>query len=112
MSLEIKGKITEVLEPQTGEGKNGQWRKQEYILETHGEYPKSICFEMWNDSIVPLELGQEVTASINIESREYNGRWYTNIKAWKIEAEQASPKIQQPQPKIDIEPEEGDDLPF
>ena len=54
--MEIKGKIIKLLAPQTGEGKNGKWTKQEYILETSGEYPKKVCFEIWNDKIKTINL--------------------------------------------------------
>ncbi|MCC5925178.1 MAG: DUF3127 domain-containing protein [Bacteroidetes bacterium] len=86
--MEIKGKVITVLPEQNGESKNGTWRKQEFVIETFDQYPKKVCMEIWGDKIddmMPKE-GQEVTASINIESREWNGRWFTNVKAWKIES--------------------------
>lgn len=85
--MEIKGKVIAILPEQNGESKNGTWRKQEFVIETYDQYPKKVCMEIWGDKIdemLPSE-GQDVTASINIESREWNGRWYTNVKAWKIE---------------------------
>ena len=86
--MEIKGKVIAILPEQNGESKNGTWRKQEFVLETTDQYPKKVCMEIWGDKIddmLPKE-GQDITASINIESREWNGRWFTNVKAWKIEA--------------------------
>ena len=85
--MEITGKITNVLEIQTGEGKNGQWRKQDYVLETSGEYPKKICFTVWGDRIEQFAIkeGEDLKAEIDLESREYNGRWYTNVKAFRVE---------------------------
>ena len=84
--MEIKGNIIEVLPEKSGKSVNGDWRKQEYILETEDHYPKKICFMIWNDKIdkSDIKLGENVTASVDIESREFNGRWYTNIKAWKV----------------------------
>jgi hypothetical protein len=85
--MEIKGRVVGILPEQNGESRNGTWRKQEFILETFDQYPKKVCIVVWGDRIddmMPQE-GQEVQASINIESREYNGRWYTDVKAWKIE---------------------------
>lgn len=90
--MEIKGKVIAILPEQSGESRNGTWRKQEFVIETMDQYPKKVCMEIWGDRIddmLPKE-GQDVTASINIESREWNGRWFTNVKAWKIEAGSSS----------------------
>ncbi len=117
MDLKITGEVTNVLEEQTGEGRNGTWRKQAFILKTPGEYPKEVCVIQWGDSIdkFPVESGETVTAHIDIQSREYNGRWYTDVKAWKIDgAGGASPKDEEP--PLPEEPEgsesEDDALPF
>ena len=84
--LEIKGKIIEILPEQSGQSANGEWRKQEYVLETEANYPKKICFMAWGDKIGEFNLkqGDTVEVSVDLESREYNGRWYTNVKAWKV----------------------------
>ena len=84
--MEIKGNILEILPEKTGTSEKGDWRKQEYILETEGQYPKKICFMIWNDKIdhSNIKQGENIIASVDIESREYNGRWYTDIKAWKV----------------------------
>lgn len=90
--MELKGKVISVLPEQSGEGRNGRWRKQEFILETPGQYPKKVCVTVWGDRIDQFDLkeGEEVTAGIDIESREYNGRWYTDVKAWKLDKDSAS----------------------
>ena len=87
MDLQITGEVTDILEEQSGEGKNGPWRKQEFILETQGDYPKQICIVQWGDNIdkFAVQTGETVTAHIDIQSREYNGRWYTDVKMWKVE---------------------------
>ncbi|MDA9609797.1 DUF3127 domain-containing protein [Paracoccaceae bacterium] len=84
--LEIKGKIIEILPEKSGQSANGEWRKQEYILETDTSYPKKICFMAWGDKIgeFNLQQGENVEVSVDLESREYNGRWYTDVKAWKV----------------------------
>jgi hypothetical protein len=85
--MNIKGKITQVLPVQSGEGKKGQWKRQQVIIEIPGPYPKSICVSVWgsliNESI--LIVGNNLDISIDIESKEFNGKWYTDVKAWKIE---------------------------
>jgi len=84
--MEITGSIIEVLEEQSGQSAKGGWRKQQYVLETKDQYPKKICFMVWGDKIddFAVKKGQDLEVSIDIESREYNGRWYTDVKAWKV----------------------------
>jgi len=84
--LELTGKIVQVLPEKSGASTRGPWRKQEYILEIPGDYPKQVCFMVWGDKIdqFGVQQGQEVTVSIDLESREYNGRWYTDVKAWRV----------------------------
>lgn len=90
MDLKITGKVTDILEEQTGEGRNGQWRKQEFVLETEGDYPKQICIVQWGDNIdkFGVKEGERLTAHIDLASREYNGRWYTDVKAWRVERDE------------------------
>jgi hypothetical protein len=90
--LKIHGTVTKLLEPQTGESAKGSWTKQEFILETENDkYPKSVCIEIWGDKVEPPQVGDVVICSINVESREYNGRYYTNVRAWKIDLERSAP---------------------
>lgn len=88
--MEIQGKIIEVLPLQSGVGKASgkEWKKQEYILETlDAQYPKKICFNLWGDNVdrVGLQVGEDVTVQIDLESREFNGRWYTDVRAWRVD---------------------------
>lgn len=113
--MEIRGKIIQLMPLQTGEGKNGTWRKQEFVIETETQYPKKVCISAWGDKINEniLTVGNKVAISFDIESREYNGRWYTDVKAWKIEGNAAASAPQQSadyqdMPSYDI----NDDLPF
>jgi hypothetical protein len=88
MALEITGKLYKILAEQTGSGKNGNWVKQEFVIETTEQYPKKICCSAWGDkvgSLKSLQPGDMLKVSFNLESREYNERWYTDIRAWKIE---------------------------
>ncbi|OIP02696.1 MAG: hypothetical protein AUJ97_05680 [Bacteroidetes bacterium CG2_30_32_10] len=115
--MELKAKLVQLLPLQSGEGKNGPWKKQDIILETDGQYPKKVCVSIWGDKINvnQLQLGNQLTVSFDIESREFNGRWYTDVKAWKIEtAGSASPEPEaiQQEENVMLPPSEGDDLPF
>ncbi len=87
MDLQIKGTVEQILEEKSGESKNGPWRKRDFILKTEGDYAKQICITQWGDSIdkADVQKGEEIVAHIDIQSREYNGNWYTDVKAWKIE---------------------------
>ncbi|MHC1702402.1 MAG: DUF3127 domain-containing protein [Tenuifilaceae bacterium] len=88
MSLEITGKLITKLPQQTGQGKNGTWIKQDFIIETQDQFPKKVCISLWGEKAKELDaiaMGENVKAGINIESREFNGKWYTDVKAWKIE---------------------------
>src|SRR5829696_5396628 len=86
--MQIVGKLIQLLPLQTGQGKNGQWKKQEIILETEGQYPKKVCIAIWGDKAdeKTLQVGNTLKIDFDVESREYNGRWYTDVKAWKVEA--------------------------
>lgn len=87
MDLQIKGTVEQILEEKSGESKNGPWRKRDFILKTEGEYSKQICITQWGDNIdkADVQKGDDIVAHIDIQSREYNGNWYTDVKAWKIE---------------------------
>jgi hypothetical protein len=86
--MQLTAKLIQVLPLQTGAGKNGQWKKQDIIVETEGQYPKKVCVSIWGDKIneSQLKVGNLLNISFDVESREYNGRWYTDVKAWRVEA--------------------------
>ena len=119
MDLQIVGNVTQILEEQSGTSKNGPWRKQDFILETEGQYPKQVCITQWGDNIEKfgVQEGERLTVHIDLQSREYNGRWYTDVKAWRVEREQevydqshpmGDPVPMEPPSESDLD----DDLPF
>jgi pyruvate/2-oxoglutarate dehydrogenase complex dihydrolipoamide acyltransferase (E2) component len=87
--MELVGKVIQVLPPQEGVGRNGNpWKLQGYVLETLDQYPRKVHFEVFGEDRIkqnPCEIDQLVTISFDIESREFNGRWYTSIRAWRIQ---------------------------
>ena len=87
--MEVVGKIIQVLPAQEGVGRNGNpWKVQPYVLETLDQYPRKVHFEVFGEERIkqnPCEIDQLVTVSFDIESREFNGRWYTSIRAWRIQ---------------------------
>jgi hypothetical protein len=109
--MELTGKIVQILPEKSGTSARGTWRKQEFVIEIPGDYPKMVCFMVWGDRIDQFQIreGQEITVSVDIESREYNGRWYTDVKAWKVTPagqSEASPAFEDPPVS------NSDDLPF
>jgi hypothetical protein len=119
--MELAGKIVKRLPVVSGESTRGPWKKQDFIIETSEQYPKKVCVTCWGDKVEELDKlsdGQDVRVSINIESREYNERWYTDVKAWKIDvmgAGQSAPPPAQnsPAPVMDEgSDDDSDDLPF
>ena len=87
--MEVVGKIIQVLPVQEGVGRNGNpWKVQPYVLETLDQYPRKVHFEVFGEDRIkqnPCDIDQLVTVSFDIESREFNGRWYTSIRAWRIQ---------------------------
>ena len=88
--MDIVGKIVQVLPAQEGVSKStgNPWKIQSYVLETQEQYPRKVCFEIFGEDRIknnPCQLDDLVTVSFDIESREFNGRWYTSIRAWRVQ---------------------------
>jgi len=135
--MELKGTVIEILPEQTGQGKNGPWRKNRFILEIPGNYPKKVAIDVWGDKFddFAIAVNQELTVGIEIESRQWQDKWFTDVKAWKVTKEGnsasaptvAAPLPDNPAPSSDPftssppdnssvpagkEPDYDDDLPF
>lgn len=86
--MPITGKIVHIGQVVSGTRKrDGQpWKKQEFVLETGGQYPKKVAFSIMNDKIdkANIQLGHSVEIEVDASSREYNGKWYTELAAWKV----------------------------
>ena len=99
--MEVKGRIIQKLDPVSGTSKAGnQWSKQEYVLETVEHFPRKIFFDFFGERAnqYTLNVGDMVNLSFDIESREYQGRWYTSIRGWKAEKIDENAIAAQPQP--------------
>jgi hypothetical protein len=125
MALELTGKLIQVMPEQSGTGKAGPWTKQEFVIETLDQYPRKVCFNFWNEKagvLKTLQEGDLVKVSFNAESRDYNGRWYTDLKAWKLETQgkstddhldnSAKSKDVSEEPTSFSSAPDADDLPF
>lgn len=89
MALDFTGKLIQVMPEVSGQGAKGPWRKQDFIFETtDSQYPKKACFQAWGDkidAILKFAIGDEIKVSFNIESRDYNDKWYNDLRVWKVE---------------------------
>jgi len=87
--LSIKGNIKYILSPESGTSKAGkEWSKQDFVIETTDEYPKLICFTLFGDKAKQLDglgIGSTADVHFNLESREYNGKYFHNVNAWKVD---------------------------
>ena len=123
--MEIKGKIIAVLPERGGVSQAGkEWMTQEYVLETEDRYPRKMSFSVFGaDRIAQfnIQLGEKLTVMFDIDCKEYNGRWYNSITAWKVEREQqpvatAAPAVPPPSSEIFNQQQNDDpkkdDLPF
>lgn len=119
--MEFEGIVYKVLPVVKGTSQRGEWIKQEVVFELPGEFSRKVCVGFWGDKAHDagaLKEGEKVSVSINVESREYNGRWFTEARAWKMSRVSAEPR-QVPAPDMPPFPEESpyanepaDDLPF
>ena len=109
MALELEGRIARKLNVQTGTSARGTWSKQEFILEyQEGNFPTQVCLNVWGDDKVreldKYQVGDKVKISFNLSSREYNGRWYTDVRAWRIEPAGAAAPAQTQTPGYNSAP--------
>ena len=126
--MELAGKVIAVLEPRGGVSKNGtEWKVQEYVIETHDQYPRRMCFDVFGADKIQqfnIQVGEELNVFFDIDAREWQGRWFNSIRAWKVErvgAAQQMPPMDAPFPPMNAAPaapvdfaasDEKDDLPF
>ena len=86
--MELQGRVIVVMEPREGTSARGPWKSQQYVIETHDQYPKKMVFDIFGaDRIDPfaIKAGEEIIVSFDVDAHEYNGRWFNNIRAWNIQ---------------------------
>lgn len=118
--MEIQGIIQEILEPQVFNGKNGEFKKFGFILETQGQYPKKIHMQTYGEdkwNSMNVQQGQVAIVSFDVSSKLWNGRWFTQCECWRV----VTPQTQQTQQQVQAnvvqptpQPQQAaqDDLPF
>lgn len=117
--MNIKGKVIAVLQETKGTSASGKdWVSQQYVIETLGAYPDKVCFTVFGQDKInefKIKEGEVIDVHFNLSSREYNSRWYHDIRAWRIERDAvpttAAPALA-PAPTHDVAPKGDDDLPF
>lgn len=116
--LKVSGTITTILDVQTGKSQSTgeEWARTGFVIETEGEYPKMIAFTILGADKVDKFLqynkeGDKVEVSFDPSSREYNGKYYTDLRAWKVWGLERSDDNPAPEPELQPEGED-DDLPF
>lgn len=87
--MEIEGRLIQKLGIQSGKSARGDWAKQEFVIEfQEGNFPSKACFSVWGaDKVKDLEKyqpGDQIKVAFNVSSREFNGKWYTDLRAWRI----------------------------
>ena len=122
--MEFVGVVYRILPVQSGTSARGQWQKQEVVFELPDEFSRKVCVTFFGDRVqdaASLQVGEKVNVSVNIESREYNGRWYTDVRAWRVQPLQPAAAPQMPDmPPFAEEPQASysagagvvDDMPF
>lgn len=125
--MEIQGKIIAVLPARGGmSARTGSsWKSQDFVIETHEQYPKKCVFTVFGEDRLNqfnIQLNDELIVSMDVDAHEYNGRWYNDIRAWKVVRASAEQNVGVPQAPVDtaaafaaepaIESDPADDLPF
>ena len=90
--MEFEGIVYKILPPTSGTSARGEWKRQDVVFELPQEFSRKICVTFFNKDheVSQLREGMACSVSVNVESREYNGRWYTDVRAWRIQPKQAS----------------------
>lgn len=98
--MELSGKIIAVLPAREGVSRSGNpWKTQEYVLETHDQFPRKMCFNLFGADKIDqfnIQLGEELTVSFDIDCRQWQDRWFNDIRAWKVERVGAQASAPQP----------------
>ena len=100
-AIYIEGEIIAILPETRGVSAKGEWISQDFVLKTEENYPKNICFSVFGASKIKeanIRIGDVVSIGVNLESREFNGRWYTSIKAWSVKKKSEAKQQSTPTP--------------
>ena len=126
--MEFEGTVFKILPALKGTSARGEWQRQDVVFDVmDGTFSRKICVTFFNkpDDVSRLKVGSEYKVSINVESREYKERWYTDVRAWRIQEKVAQapqpqapmgaempPYVEEPAYASNNASQETDDLPF
>jgi hypothetical protein len=86
--LILQGTLIQILKPESGVSKSGkEWKKQDFVIQTNEQFQKNVCLTLFGDKVSLIEEiaeGSEIEVFFNVESREFNGKWYHNLNVWKV----------------------------
>ena len=85
--MELQGKVIAVLPERSGVSQRGEWKAQSFVIETHEQYPKKLCFDVFGaDRLAQFNIhsGEVINVSFDIDAHEYQGRWFNSIRAWNV----------------------------
>ena len=108
--MEIQGKIISALPERSGTSQRtgNAWKLQEFVVETHDQYPKKMAFEVFGEDRLQrfnIQVGQEVNIAFDIDAHEYNGRWFNSIRAYDVRPVDG-------QPQVAAQPNAGEAMPI
>ena len=86
--MELQGKVIAVLPERSGVTARGEWKAQSFVIETHEQYPKKLCFDVFGaDRLAQFNIqsGEELLVSFDLDAHEYNGRWFNSVRAWNVQ---------------------------
>ena len=122
--MEFEGKVLEILPPTSGQTARGTWERQVVVFEQpNKQYGKEIAVTFMNKAqdVATLRVGETYIVSFDIESRKYQDRWYTDVRAWRVQPVQSQqvppmdnmpPFVEEPQPAYSAGAGVIDDMPF
>lgn len=122
--MELAGKIIVVSEPKTGTSSRtgNSWMMQEYVIEVPGQYPRHCSFTVFGEDRIKqlnIQMGEDLTIQFDIDAREYNGRWFNDIRAYNVvrgqmttQATVSSQDNMPPFGPFESNTDNGGDLPF
>lgn len=88
--MEISGKLIKILQEVRGEGQRGPWVRGGFVIETDGEYPRQVAFTTFGEErlamVTTIPLNSPVIVTFQPESREYQERWYTDLRCSRIQS--------------------------
>ena len=118
--MDLTGKVIAIMQPRSGTSTRtgNPWMTQEYVIEVPGQYPRKMLFNIFGEDRIKqfnIQAGEEITVQFDIDAREYNGRWFNDIRAYNIIRGQIAQTVPQATtfvPQQDAAPQNAATAPF